>query len=276
MRCASSPTSGVLITVKQIADDKALDILAGAAGTVLGLLALYDVSGEQTVLDKAITCGQRLLRTRTESKTGWWAWSTINGKMLTGFSHGAAGTVYALLRLYAVTQDRDLLAAAQEGIAYEDSVFAPVVGNWPDFREEEQLAFLTSWCHGAPGIALARIGGLPVLDTDHIRKDIEAALQTTRAFGVQGVDHLCCGNLGRADLLLVAASRLSRPELSVAASKRAWQVLKNAGHTGAFVLHPLLPMGVYSPGFFQGTAGIGYALLRMAQPDVLPSVLLWE
>lgn len=265
-----------LITVKQIADDKALDIIAGAAGTILGLLALYDVSGEQTVLDKAITCGQHLLRTRTESKTGWWAWSTINGKMLTGFSHGAAGIVYALLRLYAVTQDRDLLAAAQDGIAYEDSVFAPLVGNWPDLREEEQLAFMTSWCHGAPGIALARIGGLPVLDTDHIRKDIEAALRTTRAFGVQGVDHLCCGNLGRADLLLVAASRLSRPELSVAASKRAWQVLKNAGHTGAFVLHPQLPMGVYSPGFFQGTAGIGYALLRMAQPDVLPSVLLWE
>jgi len=27
---------------------------------------------------------------------------------------------------------------------------------------------------------------------------------------------------------------------------------------------------------FQGTAGLGYALLRLAHPDLLPCVLLWE
>jgi lantibiotic modifying enzyme len=38
----------------------------------------------------------------------------------------------------------------------------------------------------------------------------------------------------------------------------------------------MLPRSVYQPGFFQGMAGIGYALLRLAHPDLLPSVLLWE
>lgn len=33
---------------------------------------------------------------------------------------------------------------------------------------------------------------------------------------------------------------------------------------------------MHSPGFFQGAAGIGYELLRLAHPDHLPSVLLWE
>ena len=32
----------------------------------------------------------------------------------------------------------------------------------------------------------------------------------------------------------------------------------------------------YRPGLFQGAAGIGYQLLRMQAPGVVPSVLLWE
>ena len=265
-----------LITAEQIAADKALDIIAGAAGTILGLLALYEVSADEDVLDKAITCGRHLLQARAESVAGWRAWPTIEQRLLTGFSHGAAGIAYALLRLYAVTGDGDLLAAAQEGIAYEDSVFVPEAGNWPDLREEEKPTFMTSWCHGAPGIALGRIGGLAMLDSDDIRRDIEIAVQTTRAARVQGVDHLCCGSLGRADVLLLAARRLSRPDLAEAASQRAWQIVARAEESGTFALHPLLPRGVYSPGFFQGTAGLGYELLRIAHPDALPSVLLWE
>jgi lantibiotic modifying enzyme len=181
-----------------------------------------------------------------------------------------------LLRLYAVTGDGALLAAAQEGIAYEDSLFVPEASNWLDLRAEEQPAFMTTWCHGAPGIGLARIAGLPMLTTPHVRQDIDAAIQTTQAFGVQGVDYLCCGSLGRADILLAASSRLSRPDLSELANTWAWQIVTRAEETGEFALHPLLPKSVYCPGFFRGTAGIGYELLRIAHPDALPSVLLWE
>ena len=273
---ADARRAASLITAERIADDKALDIIAGAAGAILGLLAFYAVSPDEVVLGRAITCGQHLLQARTESKAGWRAWPTVEKKLLTGFSHGAAGIVYALLRLYAITCEGDVLAAAQEGLAYEDSVFVPEAGNWPDLRAEEQPAFTTSWCHGAPGIALGRMGGLAMLDDDDTRRDIEIAVQMTRAARVQGVDHLCCGSLGRADVLLVAASRLARPDLAEVAGKWAWQMVARAEDSGTFALHPLLPKGVSSPGFFQGTAGIGYELLRIAHPDRLPSVLLWE
>ncbi len=265
-----------LITAERIAHNKALDIIEGTSGAILGLLSLLDVSHDEAVVERAITCGQHLLQARTESRAGLRAWSTLDGKMLTGFSHGAAGIAYALLRLYAVTGDRALLAAAQEGIAYEDSVFVPEAGNWPDLRAEEQPAFMTSWCHGAPGIALGRMGGLTVLDNNDIRRDIETAIKTTQATGIQNADYLCCGNLGRADILLTAASRLSRPDLAELANTWAWQMVTRAEETGEFALHPLLPKSVYSPGFLQGTAGIGYTLLRIAHPDALPSVLLWE
>lgn len=273
---ADATWAASLITAERISDDRSLDITAGVAGAMLGLLALYAVLPEQAVLDSAIACGGRLLQARTESQVGLRAWATSDGKMLTGFSHGAAGIAYALLRLYAATGDAALLAAAAEGIAYEDSIFSPAAGNWPDLRQDQQPAFATSWCHGAPGIALARLGGLAVLDNAQVRGDIETAVQTTATFGIQHLDHLCCGNLGRAEVLLVAASQFSRPELRETASKQAWSIVTRAERTGSFSLHPLLPGHMYNPGFFQGTAGIGYALLRMAQPESLPCVLLWE
>ena len=90
------------------------------------------------------------------------------------------------------------------------------------------------------------------------------------------MDHPCCGNMGRAELLLSAGQRLARPEWEEAARANAWRVVSRAERTGGFVLHPMLPREVDNPGFFQGTAGIGYELLRMAHPDLLPSVLMWE
>ena len=37
-----------------------------------------------------------------------------------------------------------------------------------------------------------------------------------------------------------------------------------------------LPRSASNPGLFQGYAGIGYELLRLAAPESIPSVLLWE
>src|SRR5262249_54340310 len=126
------------------------------------------------------------------------------------------------------------------------------------------------------GIGLARLGGLPALDTDEIRQDIAVAVETTCQVGLRSLDHLCCGNLGRVDILLAAAQRLGRPELAELAGRRVAQVGARAAQTGSYALHPLLPRSAYDPSFFQGTAGIGYALLRLARPDLLPCVLLWE
>lgn len=61
------------------------------------------------------------------------------------------------------------------------------------------------------------------------------------------------------------------------AFNRAPQTTKTgAKQLGAFYLFSELPADVYNPGFFQGTAGIGYELLRLAYPESLPSVLLWD
>jgi type 2 lantibiotic biosynthesis protein LanM len=265
-----------LISEELIASDRALDVIGGAAGAILSSLALYEARPDRRLLEPAIACGGHLLEARTTTDAGLRAWVTDEGMRTTGFAHGTAGISYSLLRLYGHTRDPRFLEAAKEAIAYEDTQYSPENHNWVDFKEPGEPAYQWQWCHGAPGIGLARVGGLGVLDTGQVREDIDLAVQTTLDFGVQGVDHPCCGNMGRAELLLSAGQRLARPELEEAARANAWRVVSRAERTGGFVLHPMLPGQVYNPGFFQGMAGIGYQLLRMARPDLLPSVLLWE
>lgn len=268
------------IAPELITTDQKLDVMAGSAGTILALLALYNETTEPAILDKAIACGQHLLKYCTSFEGSPRAWKTFGERPLTGFSHGSAGIAYALLRLYAVTHNSAYLEAALEGIAYERSVFSSSAANWPDFRscdrQNGQPGFMVSWCHGAPGIGLARLGGLSILETEEIHQDVEVALQTTQKYGLQGLDLLCCGIFGHTELLLVAAQKLARPELREMALQRAACVVARAEQTGAYKLFPNLPNYVFSPSFFQGTAGIGYELLRLAYPEVLPSVLLLE
>lgn len=266
-----------LISPQLIASDRSLDIIGGAAGAILGLLTLYQETNAPEVLQLAVSCGQHLLAHQISVAGLPKAWITLAPQPLTGFSHGAAGIAYALLRLYQVTGDRCYLDAAVEGIAYEHSAFVPAAGNWLDFRgtnASKEPNFMLDWCHGAVGIGLARLGGLSILESDRIYEDIEIALHATLDCAPQAVDHLCCGNFGRVELLLVAAEKLSRPELLTNARQRATWLVKRAAQANNYQIFLNAPQ-LSHPSFFQGVAGIGYELLRLAKPS-LPSVLLWE
>ncbi|HEU5373948.1 MAG TPA: type 2 lanthipeptide synthetase LanM family protein, partial [Ktedonobacteraceae bacterium] len=265
-----------LITPALIAADEFFEILLGTAGTTLGLLALYDAAPAPDLLDLAVRCGRRLVDARTPSKVGCRAWPTLGRRHTTGFAHGTAGIVYALLRLYERTGDADFLLAAQEGLLYEEKAFVPALGNWREAVDEDASVLMTGWCHGAPGIGLARVGGLSILDTISIRRDIEVALHTTAQSGSQGALHLCCGASGRAELLLTAAQRLGRPELVRAAMQCMERVVSGVQRSGGGFLDAFFPRGLAHHSLFQGTAGIGYTLLRLAQPEIVPSILLWE
>jgi type 2 lantibiotic biosynthesis protein LanM len=258
------------------------DVLAGMAGAILGLLALHGVTRENALLEKGRRLGRAVLEGRVPRAGGHRTWPSFKNVLLTGFSHGAAGIAYALARLYQAGGGDEFLAAAQEAIAFERSVFDRTAKNWPDFTAASRgpadgpAQFRSSWCHGAPGIGLGRLGGLDVLDNPTVREDIEAALDTTAAFGLQDMDFLCCGNLGRTETLLSAARQLGRPELETAVQTQVMSMVKRARRRGTFALHPQLPREIYNPGFFTGTSGVGYMLLRVACPDRLPSVLRLE
>jgi type 2 lantibiotic biosynthesis protein LanM len=265
---------------QRIGLDDSLDIFGGAAGGIVGLLALCNCGGNSAALSAAAECGEHLLGRRVTTRTGHRAWpSSWLPQPLTGFSHGAAGIAYALLRLSHATGDSRFRDAAEEAIAFETTMYSSSARNWPDLRlptEAGQAWFMVAWCNGAPGIGLGRLGGLSQLDNASIRDDIDHALQTTRETPIDDADHLCCGSTGRIDFLLEAGKRLHQPKLVDEARQRGSTIVRQASKRGGFQVYAQAPGFSASTSFFQGIAGIGYQLLRLADPGSLPCALLWE
>jgi len=268
---------GEMLDAGHIAADRSFDLISGAAGAALALLALYRATRLPEALDKAAMCGEHLLQHRSAGREGLRAWKTLGDQMLTGLSHGAAGIAYALLKLYEATGESSFREAALEAEAYETSVFQPEASNWPDFRNpptELGYAQMTTWCHGAAGITLSRLAALPILDTPQVREDISHGLRATCLAGTQGRDTVCCGAMGRVEVLVVAARELCNPAYLQDARKMGSTILRRSQASGSYALGwkkaPVLAS------FHQGMAGIGYEYLRLADPASLPSLLIWE
>ena len=132
---------------------------------------------------------------------------------------------------------------------------------------------MAGWCSGAPGIGLALIAGLDSQNCDSVRKDTENALAFTLNYPLDSSDHICCGNSGRLDFLIEAAVKLNRPELLEEARRRMMGMVIRKRQTGSYTLNNSSTGAVYNPSFFQGTAGIGYEILRCLAPKMFYSVL---
>ncbi|MBD2207954.1 type 2 lantipeptide synthetase LanM [Calothrix sp. FACHB-1219] len=258
-----------LITSEVISKDQDLNISSGSAGALLALLALYKVTGKQRYLEQAISCGNYLLQQGITGDLGITAWNTAEKKLSPGFAYGAAGIAYALLRLYDITLDGSFLLGAKEAIAYERSLLLAETNN-------QNHSFPLGWSHGTAGIVLARLGSLTILDHEEIRQEIISGLNTIQNSNLNLVDRLSCGNFGIIDVFLEAATKLSHPNLLADAQKLAASIVNKTHETGHFYLFSPHHQDIYNPGFFNGMAGIGYELLRLSYPKLLPAILLFD
>jgi type 2 lantibiotic biosynthesis protein LanM len=265
------------VTEDAIASDKKLDIMGGAAGCIAVLLRLYETTKNDRLLQIALQCGEYLLLNRTEATPGLRSWATVMHKHLAGFSHGAAGIAFALLRLADASGNDRFRDAAVEAVEYEATLISESDRNWPNLlmkAKDGRYAIWNSWCHGAPGIGLGRIGSLSVLDTPSIRRDIAYALESASSAPLNSLDNVCCGTLGRVEVLLEAHRRLGSPDTLKKAQRIAKQVVRRAEQNGGYRVGA--QTGVYIPAFYQGMAGVGYQLLRISDPDTYPSLLCFE
>jgi type 2 lantibiotic biosynthesis protein LanM len=270
------------ITSERVVADQRYDVEGGAAGAILALLALHRTTGEGWLIERAAECGDHLVTQGRPAHGGEVGWPNQDGLMLAGFAHGAAGIAHALARLHESTDRDAFLETAYAALRYERSLFDAAEGNWPvlvppDVGGDNGRIFMSTWCHGAPGIALARLGVLKTLEDEEIKREIDAALEATLRVGVGQVDHLCCGNMGRVETLLTAGQFFKNVGHMRAAGIRSVMILQRAYDRGFFGLYPPGTAGPpMVPGFFRGLAGIGYQLLRQSHPDRLPSVALFQ
>jgi type 2 lantibiotic biosynthesis protein LanM len=268
-----------------IGQDHTNDIISGAAGCLLVLLCLYQVRPSARVREVACLCGDHLLAQARQMETGI-AWETLKEVIqpLTGFSHGVAGISLSLLALSGLTGEERFRQAAHLAMRYERSLFSPEQQNWPDLRTPHPAGAvpepggpfplsMTAWCHGAPGIGLGRLASLRYLDEPEMREEITVALATTIERGF-GFNHsLCHGDLGNLETVLLASRVLHTSFFDEHLKRLTAMIVEsmqcNGWRTGT-------PLGVQTPGFMTGLAGIGYQCLRLAAPAHVPSVLLLE
>ncbi|HEV3047932.1 MAG TPA: lanthionine synthetase LanC family protein, partial [Solirubrobacteraceae bacterium] len=197
---------------------------------------------------------------------------------LTGLSHGASGCALALLELWRATAESAYLQAAERAFAYERSLFDPDAANWPDLRAAAPArSFAALWCHGAGGIALARLHAERLAAGAQAGAEARVALDTTaRALAGElaqgGNFSLCHGLAGNAEILLHGHAELGaeRDRDAELAFRAADEGIERHAPGGAW------PCGTFegqTPGLFLGLAGIGRFYLRLHEPR-LPSLLL--
>ncbi len=270
--------ASALFTNELISADRSLDVIAGSAGGILGLLALYRKTDTKDVLARAVACGEYLLGQPRLGESGRRSWVGLGmGQTpLTGFSHGAAGFGYALSSLAGATGRDDFAQAAQECLAYELSCYNEGALNWPDLRiSEDGVAWPSQWCHGAIGIGLARIASRRIskVQAEALVDDIKHAAQNATANWPQHVDTLCCGTLGTIDFLAEAGQLLGQPTLSDLSDQRLAQVIASRHEQGDYAWNA--GGSAFNLGLFRGLSGVGYTILRKLDPQ-LPNILLWE
>ncbi|MEO0129153.1 MAG: type 2 lanthipeptide synthetase LanM family protein [candidate division WOR-3 bacterium] len=263
-----------------IEKDKQFDLIGGAAGCIASLLCLFHTMHSEDILSLAVQCGDRLLKSavRVEHGIGWLV--PFGGdKPLAGLSHGNAGIAWVLEELFAITGEKRFHLAALAAIEYERSLFSVVDENWLDIRKRldlnkennSQNNFMVAWCNGASGIGLARLQMLRYFENKDIRQEINTALKTTLNKGF-GLNHsLCHGDLGNLELLLQACEILNEPYWKLQLNRLTNMILQSIIRYG---WQCGVPLAIETPGLMTGLAGIGYGLLRIADPAHIPAILI--
>ncbi|GAB3137766.1 type 2 lanthipeptide synthetase LanM family protein [Micromonospora sonneratiae] len=277
---------------RTLGQDTEFAVADGAAGSLLALAGLHQVDGAGSTLDLIRSAADHLVAHQQPYGAGasWlprlMAENGLASQPLAGFAHGTAGISAALVTATRVLGDERYRDAAARAVGYERELFEPATGNWRDVRhaveptaavriesERDVTTDRVAWCHGAPGIGIAKLLTMPVLDDPTARTELDVAIRTTvdRGFGY-GLS-MCHGDFGSLELLLLAARQLDDSVLAETAQRHASGIMDAIDERGWLCG---LPRNVEIAGFFSGIAGVGYGLLRAADPERFPSVTAQE
>ena len=267
----------------EAAVDRHLDVISGNAGLILALAALHRARPSEAVCDVIRVSANRLIDS-AGSALGGLAWITEMQatQPLTGFSHGASGIAASLFTAGEILHDPHCAEVARAALCYERNTLDDRRQNWPDYRILDGVVpgvtpVMWSWCHGAPGIGLARLIASQH-DTDSasasgIRSDLETAITSTVRVGFGSNDSICHGDLGNLELLMRARELGAVGPWEQSIDRESSRLVERIGR-GDWRCG--IPGGLETPGLMMGLAGIGYGLLRIGATPRVPSVLSLE
>ncbi|WFB58588.1 type 2 lanthipeptide synthetase LanM family protein [Paenibacillus sp. BR1-192] len=293
------------LLMRAIEQETEYDIIAGLAGCIIVMLRAYEALDDVAYLHVAQAAGGRL-RTlmdemnfdadsiidpdgMTNQQVDNNHNTTKSNILLTGLSHGAAGLAWAFTWLARSSYYHSnhsnwdqYLIMANRLLVYENQHYSEIEQNWRDLRKTDRHEFADFWCHGAPGIALARaeimrhLEAMDLLQAQEwkfVTQDYKNALKTLLNRGNKYNSFcLCHGILGNADILLHLSKLMDNPELVSVANDWASQALVGFE---SYKSSDSLIARLECDGLMSGTVGMGYGYLRLLDVRV-PSILALE
>lgn len=281
------------------------DILYGSAATILTLLHLHNETNEQWILDLLNQKISSLLNEAIVTRKGiCWERNGSSVHPICGFAHGGSGIAFVFLELYKYFRNDFFLKIAEMAFEYEDQYFEEngttlfSQNNWPDLRksvyeekglkalihsyktndidEFSKFSFMSAWCHGAPGIGMARLHAYNLTGKkEHLNTFNKATVNTHNSFSVKGTNFcLCHGVLGNAHLLLDGFIGTGDESMYNVAVREGFRAIAEEKQQGYFV------SGISKTGekadcdLLNGIAGIGHYYIRLLNPAGISSILL--
>jgi lantibiotic modifying enzyme len=267
-----------------------IDVKMGLAGYGMSLIALLDAAAIVDALSSSefsevyadiLKCG-KLLYTQNFADKKYLSKTSYK----TGFSHGSSGIAYAFAVLFHLCEDDVFRQAVHAIMSFEDAYISSNKSNWlhqENIGNAIEYYDRCQWCHGAPGIILARrainnIHGNPFALGKRARARMgKGCIKFTFSTNIPKTaleyvenhvlydncvnDTLCCGSFGCLECIFSFECPKYDDGLAV--------ILKNIARRGLRI-HPS------NLGLFQGKGGLIYHLLEKLYPNVLGSFLLWE
>jgi lantibiotic modifying enzyme len=261
---------------KLIVDDTYNSIVRGNAGLVISLCKYhkhcYDKKKNLNLINDC--CNKLIALSKSTSNHLFW-FSQHHEKPLAGIAHGSSGYALAFHEAYIITKNTAYLEIVKKSILFENTLFDKETNNWVDNRDfvpNEMKGNTVAWSHGAPGIGLVRNKLLKSEQYDLefnklLLDDINLSISKTIQYNFDNnKDILIYGNLGNIDLLI---NTFQHKEIV----NQLESLIRKSTKEGWDYGYKLKRF--YKPGFFNGSSGIGYQLLRFLDSET-HSILSFE
>jgi type 2 lantibiotic biosynthesis protein LanM len=259
-----------------IKKDKNYSLVKGSAGFIIACTNYLQYQKSVRAEYLVVKAAKHLLKNAIKTPE-YIAWKIISKKPLSGIAHGASGFALAFSKLYILTRDKTHLEIVKKILNYEKTLFEKDQKNWLDVRDivinknSDKNICSTAWSHGAPGIGLTRLSLLKsnIYQDYDFKEDLEVAMETTLYNGFGGKQSLSYGDFGNLEILheycLYFDDENTKKQMNTIIRQLIDSIDQNGWNLGS--------KKIYSLGMMTGITGIGYQLLKIAYPNIVPSIL---
>ena len=246
---------------KYIDSDRIFDIVGGSSGALMVILNLYEDFKEKWIFTIAERLSNHIINNSIKTKKGiHWPRIGESSNPYIGFSHGVTGVLTSLSLYYYYKPQKNILDLIKSGIQFEDSFFSDKKYNW---YSDHLSSYPIAWCHGSPGILLGRklISEnlkYPNIIQDSFLKSYNSIIHRENNSNYS----LCHGELGLLDILCNL--------------RDFFEVDYEINNIKENLFLSDIKEQYKNYGLMTGLSGLGYGLLRMYFPNMIPSVISLE